>query len=321
MSVTLRLPSTPSAALRASRLVPVLGLLIACALGVLFGLGGETRVLTVRAAEPTALAVGTDGTLLLAGLLSALGLPPVAALWGASWAALPVLVALPLRGAGPLLGRAAAASALASSPLVLLACASGFGWAAVGFYALWSAVLGLPERSAHQGLTRLGLGVLGAAVCCPSPWALFLPLYAVLFAAVPQARAPGTTRAAYLLAFAPVAAWTLTLTYAQWRSGAVGAGPLLGPDLAGLPFGVAALVALALCAACAPGLARFARARPGGAVPLAACALLATDPDVPLSLALLGASVAQAARAARGGSVAALALGTLAAAPLGLALR
>ena len=322
MSATLRLPSVPPRALRAlpPRLASVLLLLAACVLGPVFWLAGEAPGLAARAGEPTALAIGTDGTLIVAGLLRALGLPPVAALWGASWAALPVLAALPLREGGPLLGRIATSAALASSPLVLLACASGFGWAGVGFYALWSAVLGLPERSAHQGLTRLGLGVLAAAVCCPAPWTLFLPLYAVLFAAAPPMRAPGTMRAVYLLAFAPVAAWTLTLAYAQWRSGAAGAGPLAGAGLDALPFAFAALLALVLCVACAPGLARVAPSRPACAAALLACALFATEPRVPLSLALLGAGVAQAAHAARGGGLGALALGLAAAAPLSLAI-
>ena len=282
-------------------------LLAACALGLLLNPGTETPDLALRAREPTGLAVGTDGTLILAGLLGALGLPPLAALWGASWSALPLLAALPFRAPTPRLHAVAVSVGLVCSPLTLLACASGYGWAAVGLYALWSAVLGLPNRTPHQGLTRLGLGVLAAFVFCPAPWTLALPVFAVLFAAAPQALQGRHMSAVYLLAFAPCAGWTLTLLYAQWRSGAVGAGPPPGADLTGLPLAVAAALAAGLALACAPGLLR----RGAPLAVLAACALFATGSGVPLTLALLAAATAQGAQAARGGSLGLLALGLL----------
>ena len=310
----------------AARVAPELSLLLACGLGPALWLAADPPTLAARAAEPTALALGTDGTLLLAGLLQALGLPPVPALWGASWTALPVLAALPLRAGA--LRSVAVGAGLACHPMTLLACASGYGWAAVGFYGLWSAVLGLPSRSPHQGLVRLGLGVLAAMVCCPAPWTLFLPLFAVLFLAAPPALRTRDMNAVYLLAFVPVAAWSLTLLYAQWRSGAAGAGPLPGTQI-DLPFLPAALLGLALCAAVAPGLARRARRAPAGAAALLASALLATGDAAPLALALLSASTAEAARAARAASDAAdggggrlwgLALGMIAASLLSLAV-
>ena len=253
------------------------------------------------------LAVGTDGTLVLAGVLRALGLPPVAALWAASWSALPVLAALPFRAPVRRSHASAVAAGLACSPLVLSACAGGYGWAAVGLYALWSAILGLPDRTPHQGLTRLGLGVLAAFVFCPAPWTIALPVFAVLFAAAPRVLHGRHMSAVYLLAFAPCAGWTLTLLYAQWRSGAAGAGPLAGTDLAGLPFALAAAVAAGLAAMSAPGLLR----RGAPLAVLAACALFATGTAVPLTLTLLAAGAAQAAQAAREGTLAFLALGLL----------
>ena len=268
--------------------------------------------LAARAAEPHGVAPGTDGTLLLAALLSrATGLETLASLWAVSWFALPVLAAACLCSRGGGRGAAALGSlALVCNPLVAAACADGHGFAALGFFALWLHALPAAHRPGHVAQPLLGFGVLMAAVFTPSAQSLALPLFAVLFLFAAEAGG-GRTRALYLTAFAPVGAWVGMLAYAAWQTGAEGAGALPGWQVSGLPFLVALPVGILFAALCAPGLVLATGRRRAGAAALLACGLAATSPGVPLSLALLAASLAGAARYRRYGGPVWLALGLL----------
>ena len=264
--------------------------------------------IAARVAQGWGLAPGTDATLLSSG---ALPMDPAPALWAASWFGAPLLL-----GAALLAGQArpllAAAIGLAAclNPLALHAYASGWGLAAPALFAFAVQIVRLPQRPYLRGMTLAGAGLAAATACVPGGAALLLPVFAVLFLAAPRPWAPGTMRALYVTAFALPFAWVGTLAYAGWQTGAVGA-----PVLATGPSDAWHLILGAgLAAACAPGVAARAFARPEGAALLILAALAFVSPGVPDTLAVFTAWSAQAATAQRGGAADAfaLAVGTLA---------
>ncbi|WP_031549943.1 hypothetical protein [Parvularcula oceani] len=276
-----------------------IGVLALCAGALLAAwltpLDAAGRLLASRAAQSAAVAPGAEATLLLAGRLSAAsGLPAGSALLIASWSALPLLALSIWR-----LGREAPVRAAAGmlflvcNPLVLWACAAGYGYAALGFTLMWSAVLTLREREVHIGVPRAGAGLALAAACTPGFQGFALPLFAVLFLAIPRSVPGRHMPSVYLVAFLPVCAWALTLAYAGWVTGAAGAGPLPGLSMEDDPVPAAFCIGLLLAIACAPGLVRYGVRRPARIAALLACALAATSSDVPVSLALLCAACAQ----------------------------
>lgn len=302
-----------------------LGVLLAGLIGVSLAppLGGADALLAERAGASTAFAPGAEASLLLAGCLSAIGGPigglaARPALLAASWAGLPLAVgaALVLTRRAP--GRGlVAALALAFSPPVWWACASGHGVAALGLLLLWAQLLAAPDRPPHTGAPLAGLGILAAAALAPGFSGLALPIFMVAFLTAPLDMARRAMIAAYLIAFLPVIAWAGTLAYARWLTGEAGAGPLPGPAPADDPEGLALLTGLAVAAACAPGLVATWRSRPAGLGAVIACAFAGLSPAVPLSLLILAAWSAQLAGTIRHGGPTGLALGTIGA---GLAL-
>ncbi|MBB4658088.1 hypothetical protein [Parvularcula dongshanensis] len=214
-------------------------LLLSClAAGYLAPLDAAQTSLLARASEPVALAPGTEATLLASGALGTLAtLPGADALRLASWGlGLPslFLAVLFLGRDRPARGLLVACAACLH-PLVLWACAAGYGLAGLGFLLLWSQLLILPERPAHLGMPPAGLAIAGAAALAPGFSGFALPLFSILFLAAPHDMGRRNMTAVYLVAFLPLCAWAGTLAYAAWLSGAVGAGPLPGLRLAGDP--------------------------------------------------------------------------------------
>ena len=247
--------------------------------------------LAARAAEGTAFAPGTDGTLLLAGTLEGFGLARLPALWSASWSGLPLAAAAGLALARPERALACAA-ALMGSPFVLAACADGYGLSACALLVLWAQVLLVAHRPPETGLPLLGGSVLVAAALVPSSGTFALPLFAVLYLALPALLGRRAVMSAYLVTFLPGLAWAAAAFYAGWLTGAEGAAPLAAGGLDGMAPAWRGPATAALGLGCAPGLLAMRRARAGGLAALGSAGLAVAFAGAPVALALLSVQMA-----------------------------
>lgn len=307
-------PRPPAAFRMAGATLFALGCLVAAATTPL---GGALGTLLQRAEGPRAVAPGTDLSLLLSVPVEASsGLSPFMALLAASLAGLGPLALLPFALSAPSPARPLGTAAfLLANPLTLLACASGHGFAAAGFFLLFSQMLVLPQRPPHLGMAPLGAGLLAAAVSAPGFSGFALPLFAVLFLIAPPAMAARHMAAVYLIAFLPFLAWEGALRYASWLTGAPEPAPLPGTTLAQDPFFAAFTIGTLFCLACAPGLL-LSKGRKAGAAILLSCGLASTAESVPLTLATLAAAMAQGAAFQRFGGPLAASAGLAGAAAL-----
>ena len=258
------------------------------------------EVLALRAGELKpfpGLAPGMDLTRLLAWPLVSLGMPPAAALFAASLAALPVLGAMVLQSLPASSDRLFRCMMTGTHPVVLSLAICGAGWAAPAFYLLWHTLAELPRRRAQQGIVLVGLAIAFAYLAVPGFLLILLPLAATLFLCAPPHAMRQHAVPFYLAAFAPVAMLFAAFAYVAWIEGSPWAGlaMLPGPSAPGLILAVAAVI-------CGPGLLNMTAM--GGSGPRFAALLsvvFAAAWGADLLLIAAMAAMAQSALSARRG--------------------
>ncbi len=306
-------PSGLPPMLRPSKTTQVIAATVLCLFSI-FALAGLNLVGMIFAdrlddlLEQRGIAPGTDLTLMIAELLMrSLKLAEPVALATSSFLALPVLMAIAARlaptEAQPLID----CLLLCSSPLVIAGIAGGYGWAILGLYALWRALIAMPALTPERAMPIAGLGIALGYMSVPGFSGLLLPIAAMLFLCAPRTLLRQHMRVFYILSFTPTAMVAASFAYADWLfQGHPPSLPTIQPDLGRL------LLRLAVIVLSGPALFRATIDQwdQGSMAVFSILVLTALLAPLPLFVTALAASVGHMAlRAHRAESTASFAMG------------